>query len=767
MAEGVVLQTVAGEITACNAAAERILGLTADQLMGRSSIDPQWRAIHEDGSSFPGETHPAMVTLATGRPVSGALMGVHKPDGSLTWISINSAPLTMPGAALPYAAVATFTDITEPRALADAHNRTRRQLQAIIDATTDAVYVKDPHGRYLLFNRAAEEFVGRAAGEVLGKDDTALFPADEAAAVMQADRTAMAQPTPSTWEESVTTAAGTIATFLTTKGPLLAADGSLLGLFGVARDITERKRAEEVISASRTELTEAQRIAHVGSWRWNAVTDIAYWSEEHYRIFGLNPSGPAPSAAMQVQLSDPETYERARAEAGRAIAESAPFEVEYDIVRADGQTRHVVVRGEPNRSDAGRVIEYRGSTADVTELHEAHKRLDQAQRAEMVGRLAGGVAHDFNNLLMAISGYAEFLAVGIPIDNPLRDDVDAIRRAGTRAAELTHQLLAFGRRQTLRPTGFAASDVVIGLLPMLTSLVGDTIRITPTDDGEAGLVLADRSELEHAIVNLVLNARDAMPSGGRIGIATATETLGAGSPYLRPPFAAGKYVRITVFDTGTGMDPATMDHIFEPFFTTKVLGQGTGLGLSSVDGAVAQSGGFVRVESVMGTGSSFSIFLPHSSARLAARLPLEARQASAEHRATILLVEDEPVVRAVTARLLRGLGHTVIEAALPAEALEAVHPTVDLLVTDVMMPGMNGRELAERLVRERPGLPVIYISGYSPESLFGDGLLDAGTPFLAKPFSREELAARVQEALEQRGARERRAATSAVDPPAV
>ena len=348
--------------------------------------------------------------------------------------------------------------------------------------------------------------------------------------------------------------------------------------------------------------------------------------------------------------------------------------------------------------------------------------------------------------------FADFLADGIPASDPLHDDAVSIREAGTRAADLTHQLLAFGRRQALRPTVVDAGDVVAGIAPILHSLMGDEVALVISRSGPIGRVRVDRAELEGAIVNLVLNARDAMPGGGSVAIEAADETVGANDPRLHPPAEPGEYVRISVTDTGTGIAPDVLPHVFEPFFTTKALGRGSGLGLSSVEGAVVQSGGFVGVESAAGIGSAFSIFLPRSAEDATPAQPTRPGLVATGMRATILLVEDEPGVRAVTARTLRGLGHTVIEASAPVVAIaiaEAGVTPFDLLLTDLMMPGMNGRDLADRLAAQRPGLPVIYMSGYPPETIVGDGLLDEGTPLLHKPFTREELAGRVQRALER------------------
>ncbi len=503
--------------------------------------------------------------------------------------------------------------------------------------------------------------------------------------------------------------------------------------------ITERKRAQ-------VELAEAQRIAHVGSWAWAAAFDTVTWSDEMFRIFGLAPSATARSFAECQMMYTEKSRARLVADVSRAMETGEGFETEVEIVRADGRRRSGISRGEAVRDTAGAIVGLRGTIADLTELREAQARADRAQRAEMIGRLAGGVAHHFNNLLMSINGSAEFLAMSIPADDPRRVDIDAIRDAGGRAATLTHQLLSFGRRQALRPVVLDVNEVVGGIVPMLRSLVGGDVELVVRRSGPVGDVRVDRAELEQAITSLVLNAGDAMSGGGRVTIETADVTIAAGDPGLPPLAAAGDYVRLTVTDTGTGIGAETLGHLFEPFFTTKVVGHGSGLGLPSVEGAVVQSGGFVTVESAVGTGSAFAILLPRVVREAAASAPSGPGPTATGGAETILLVEDEPGVRAVTARILRDLGYAVVEADGPAHALEIAEAgtaQVDLLLTDVMMPDMNGRQLADRLTALRPGLPVLFMSGYSFETVFGGGLLERGAPLLVKTFTRDELADRV------------------------
>ena len=423
------------------------------------------------------------------------------------------------------------------------------------------------------------------------------------------------------------------------------------------------------------------------------------------------------------------------------------------VVRADGSRTNLSAR--MRLLPDGTILV---NARDQTREHALEQQVEQAQRMESVGRLAGGIAHDFNNLLMTINGYASLVLEALPPADPLRPDVEAIREAGDRGAALTRQLLAFGRRQTLQPSAIDVGSVVAGLRSILTRLLGEDVTLHVRTDPGIGPVWADRSQLEQVIVNLVTNARDAMPDGGAIAIETTEVEMGPKDPRLRPQAAPGRYVRLAVTDTGGGMDDATIAHIFEPFFTTKSQGRGTGLGLSTVEGVVAQSGGFITVESRMGRGTTFDVFLPRTAPVTGDPAPASAATPSAPPSAprgteTILLVEDEPGVRVVAARMLRDLGYEVIEATGPTQALVVAGShsgPIDLLVTDVIMPEMNGRILAERLAADRADLAVLFMSGYSPESVFRDGYLDEQAAYLRKPFSRDDLATKVRSLLEGR-----------------
>jgi PAS domain S-box-containing protein len=388
---------------------------------------------------------------------------------------------------------------------------------------------------------------------------------------------------------------------------------------------------------------------------------------------------------------------------------------------------------------------WRGILVDVTERRALESRLQQARRLEAVGQLAGGVAHDFNNLLTAIRGYAEFVSAGLDEGSRQHEDMAELMYAVDRAAGLTRQLLAFGRRQVLRPEVLEPGEVVEAMLPFLRRLAGEHIEITVSRDRQVGLVRADMSQLEQLVLNLAVNARDAMPDGGRLeieispAVVTAAEAADEG-------IEAGQYVRITVTDTGVGMDEATADHVFEPFFTTKGPGGGTGLGLATVYAIVHDAGGRIRFTSARGAGTTFSIDLPS----VAGEVHLDSTRGAAPAgvgRGHVLVVEDEPAVRELTARMLRNLGYSAATAASGPEALEIIEAgaPVDLLLTDIRMPVMQGPELARRVLAQRPGVKVLLMTGYASD------VPSAGAPrlsVLAKPFDSATLAAAVRAAMD-------------------
>jgi nitrogen-specific signal transduction histidine kinase/ActR/RegA family two-component response regulator len=390
---------------------------------------------------------------------------------------------------------------------------------------------------------------------------------------------------------------------------------------------------------------------------------------------------------------------------------------------------------------------------DVTERKQLEEQLRQSQKMEAVGQLAGGVAHDFNNLLTAITGYSELTLRWLPEDSAMRHNVLEIKKAGERAASLTRQLLAFSRRQVLQPVVLDINSLVTDVSKMLRRLVGEDIEFITLLRPEAGRINADPGQIEQVLMNLVVNARDAMPRGGKLIIETANVELDEAYADRHVAVNPGSYVMLAVSDTGTGMDEETRARIFEPFFTTKEEGKGTGLGLSTVYGIVKQSGGNVWVYSEVGRGTTFKIYLPRVAEDTQEQVPAVEREELLRGTETILLTEDEGLVRRLVREALETYGYTVLETTSGGEAISACEGydgPIHLLVTDVIMPGMDGRELANELTRLRPEMRVLFMSGYTDDAIVHHGVLDADMPFLQKPFSPDDLARKVREVLDNK-----------------
>jgi PAS domain S-box-containing protein len=420
-------------------------------------------------------------------------------------------------------------------------------------------------------------------------------------------------------------------------------------------------------------------------------------------------------------------------------------------VRKDGSTfwadAHITALREQNGTLRG----FAKVTKDMTERRKLEEQLRQSQKMEAIGQLAGGVAHDFNNLLTIISGYSDILLEQLPSDDPNRELVQEVHKAGERAASLTRQLLAFSRKQILEPKVLNLNQIVSDTERMLRRLIGEDVNLVTTLAPALCTIRVDPGQMEQVILNLVVNARDAMPKGGHLTIETANADLTQEKLATNPEVKPGRYVLLSVRDTGCGITPEIQTRIFEPFFTTKEPGQGTGLGLATVFGIVKQSGGFIMVDTEPGRGTTFQVYLPGIEQVLAGE-SLPSPKTTLKGRETLLIAEDESAVLGIIRLALRSQGYTVLEASGGAQALrvaQAHSGPIHLLVTDVVMPELGGRELAERLSALRPGLKILYLSGYTDDAVVRHGVREAQTAFLQKPFTPGKLAAKIREVLDQ------------------
>jgi PAS domain S-box-containing protein len=619
-------------------------------------------------------------------------------------------------------------DITERHSLMKKLETEKDLLLTLIDSLPDLVFAKNRYGRFILVNRSLVQFAGAShPRELIGKSDHDFTPAELAEKYAEDDRRVLesAQSLINT-EELSTFSSGSSRWVLTTKVPLVDKEGNVTGLVGISRDITEKKQAEQLLAS------------------------LARFPDENPQpILRVTPDG---LILYSNKASEPLTDSWARGTERRIPEKYLP---EITLAWETRQNREIEFH-ESSRTYAVSVVPFIDSGyinvygRDVTEERALAEKLTQAQKMEAIGQLTGGIAHDFNNILQAITGYCELLYTKVPEAN--RKIVAEIMKAANRAAALTAQLLAFSRKQVLRPQVVSAEELVHSIRKMLERVIGEDIELITLTDPQAGSFIADPGQMEQVLLNLAVNARDAMPSGGKLIIETTSRTFD--EEYVRghPGAAEGPHVCIAVSDTGVGMDQETLSHIYEPFFTTKGLGKGTGLGLSTVFGIVKQSNGYINCYSEVGKGSTFTIYLPRASQQddnLQDKVPETNAPRGSE---TILLVDDDSSVRTVTRMALQEAGYVVFEASGGEEALSEVlsHKiTVALLVTDIVMPRMSGKELAHKLQEIFPMMKVLYVSGYTADVISHHGILDTHVDYLQKPFRAFDFLTKVREILDR------------------
>ncbi|HUL00040.1 MAG TPA: PAS domain S-box protein [Nitrospirota bacterium] len=649
----------------------------------------------------------------------------------------------------------------------DALREHESQYKALFEGSPDAILLADPEtGIILDANPASCRLLLRNREDIIGLHQSKLHPSKGESTsseifnrhVIKAKTKQALHPI----EIAVLRSDGSevpvevMAQLVTIKGRQV--------LQGVFRDITERKQAEQALSVSEERLRQVVRVSHIGIFDHDHLTDTIYWSPQQRANYGWGPDEPVTLSAF-LECVHPEDRARITNEVRRAHdpVGDGLFDVEHRIIHRNGAIRWLVTRSQTFFGIQGGLrgpVRTIGAVQDITEMKFAEDEREklqaqfiQAQKMESVGRLAGGVAHDFNNMLTAIIGYSDLALQKIDPSSPLHADLEQIRQAAKRSANLTNQLLAFARKQTIAPRVLDLNEMVEEMLKMLRRLIGENIAVIWVPGPGLWHVKIDPTQVDQILANLLVNARDAIDDKGKVTIETRNVVLDKTYCAGHRGFRSGNFAMLTVSDDGCGMDQETTMHVFEPFFTTKEVGLGTGLGLATVYGIVKQNDGFINVYSEPGKGTTFKIYLPRvesSASSVPAEKPLNLAQGGTE---TILLVEDEPMILGLSKALLEELGYRVLPTKSPSEAIRLAKEHADkvhLLITDVVMPEMNGRDLAKRLQALFPGLKCLFMSGYTANAIAHQGVLDEGIHFMQKPFTLNDLAAKVNEAMERR-----------------
>jgi len=644
-------------------------------------------------------------------------------------------------------------EIAEKNAIEGKLQEERNILRSLIDSALDYIYIKDQESQFLVANKGVAYLMGvNEPEQLIGKTDFDFYPERLAKRYFADEQEIIktGKPVIAREEPLLDLRSGREGCQLTTKVPLRNKEGKIIGIVGIGRDITELKQFED-------KLIEDKRVIE-------AIMETA-----PVLIVLTDPEGRIILINKACEELTGYTHEEVK---GKSISELFLPEEWVSVVkeRFSNPLNPELLKPHQNpwitSSGEKRLIEWRcapielsgyvkpcilGVGTDITEHKQLEEQFLQAQKMEAIGRLAGGVAHDFNNMLTAILGYAQLAMEMLERENQIYSYIKEIAKAGERASSLTRQLLAFSRRQILQPQNLDLNNLISNLEKMLKRLIGEDIELVIVPGSDIGCIRADPGQLEQVIMNLVVNARDAMPGGGKLTIETLNVYLDEAYLKTHAGVKPGNYVMLAVSDTGIGMNKEVLSHMFEPFFTTKEVGKGTGLGLSTVYGIVKQSGGNIWVYSEPGKGSTFKIYLPVVEEMVGTVREEEAQAKDIHGNETVLVIEDDDQVREIARGSLSSYGYNVILAGKSEEALSissGYNGFIHIAVIDVVMPGMNGQELAEKLRLQRPQMKVLYMSGYTDNTIVHYGVLERGVPFIQKPFSPEKLVEKVREVLD-------------------
>ncbi len=703
-------------------------GLSFYQAESREQIEQALREAIKSGKSYDLE-----LELISAK-------GLHK------WVRTIGSPILEDGKVVSVRG--SFQDITERKKVAQEAERNRSLLRSVLDILPNHICAKNLDGRFLLVNKTLTDFYGTTVQEMTGRLHSDICEdEEELKSMLAADREVIEGQNPVfVSEETMQKPDGSIIWLQTIKIPFQANDEPAVLI--AALDITERKRAE-------TELIQSKQFIDSVI---NGIADPIFVKDEKHCWIMVNDAFCRIVGRNRDELlgkSDHDLFPEKEAdvfwEQDQLVLSSGKQEVNEENLKVGEQTRIISTSKSSFNNPITGNRNIVGIIRDITDAKHIEEQLQQAQKMESVGRLAGGVAHDFNNMLSVIIGYSQSALEMVSPDDPLHEDISEILKAGNRSAEITRQLLAFARKQIANPREVDLNVNIEGMLKMLRRLIGEDIELAWRPGANLWQVKIDPSQIDQIMANLCVNARDALPNVGKITI--ETNNTGFDDEYCadHAECIPGDYVMLAVSDNGNGMSSEVLDKIFEPFFTTKSFHKGTGLGLSTVYGIVKQNNGFISVYSEVEKGTTFKIYLPRHTGQKGVK-PLSLFQnLSMSKGETILLVEDDKSILKLGVRMLNSLGYTVLPAATPAKAMKIAEENlgkIDLLITDVVMPGMNGRELSEQLQKQDANLKTLYMSGYTANVIAHRGVIDEGVCFIPKPLSKKELSVKIREVLD-------------------
>jgi PAS domain S-box-containing protein len=736
ISEGVLEVTSEGRIVYTNSIALSIIGIPEEKLLGSHFID-----------LFSAADRHRVAELAES---SG-----DKPQKTIGefFFGLNGRKVTLqflPIVEYSATSLVIINDITGRLQAQEELQEERNKLQSIVGAIGDGLSIQDLDYNISYQNDVLKDLFGDRVGEKCylvyeGKDMVC-----DGCPVEMAYKDGNSHSS----ERSVIMPSGGITFWENIANPIRDAGGEIISCLEIARNITDRKQAEEALRESEYELLIAQRLAGLGSWTYDSVSQQPTWSEGMFNIWGLSPKDGAPKYTDQEKLIHPDDYPRFDAAVREAVELGKPYELDLRICRPDGVEKTIITICEPKCDEVGNVVKLRGTIQDITERKKAEEQkaklesqLQQAQKMESIGSLAGGIAHDLNNILFPISGFSEMLLDEIPPDNHTRESIEQIYKSAKRGSDLVNQILAFSRQSNLQKLPIRIQPILKEVLKLVRATIPKNIELANHIDKDCGRVSADPTQIHQIAMNLITNAYHAVEEkGGSINI-ELKETVFEKDDLIKP----GKYVVLTVSDTGTGIDQSLIDKIFDPYFTTKVQGKGTGLGLSVVHGIVKEHGGDIRVYSEIGKGTVFHVYLPLLGNAMDSKAAAITRKYPTGHE-RILLVDDEEPIVCMEQIMLERLGYKVTVRTSSPDALEAFRADpskFDLVISDRGMPNMTGEQLARELISIRPDIPFIICTGFSDENDEQHARAMGIKGFLRKPVATGDLAEMVRNVLDE------------------